>query len=122
MGDILERFVPSRKYQELYGILGLKLLSHCINVSQSAMSQFFLFKARVTRKSRNDRFKFLEKIAKVLIGAYNKRGVRSWFYRKRKQLNNRAPVEILKGEWRPLHPGPQKVLALAKSISDGNAA
>jgi hypothetical protein len=42
-----------------------------------------------------------------LSGAYNEIGMRQWFDRKRAQLGGRAPSDLLKGHWKPDHPGPR---------------
>ena len=60
---------------------------------------------------------FLAQLIIFLFGGYNKTGIRQWFRRKRKQLDNKSPGEILSGEWNPQDIEPQKVLALARSMN-----
>lgn len=121
MGEFLRRPVPCKKYEELRDSIGLRILSKCTNVGRFSLELFFLRNGRILHKSRAVRFKFLDKVASLLKGAYNKRGIRRWFYRKRTALGNKSAIEMLAGEWNPSESGPQKVLALAKSLRGGNA-
>ena len=64
-----------------------------------------------------ERFNFIAKILNYLAGSFNDFGMKRWFLRKRAQLNGLRPMDILKGNWKPEDPEPQKVLALAEALS-----
>ncbi|MBV9268011.1 MAG: hypothetical protein JO061_17715, partial [Acidobacteriaceae bacterium] len=51
-----------------------------------------------------------------LAGAYNDIGIRQWFERKRAQLDGHAPLDWLKGRWKPAQPGPRQVQDLARAL------
>ncbi|KKR46662.1 MAG: hypothetical protein A3A97_00110 [Candidatus Terrybacteria bacterium RIFCSPLOWO2_01_FULL_40_23] len=68
------------------------------------------------------RFNFVTKIVFLLEGSYNDFGIQRWFLRKRAQLDDASPLEILKGDWDPQDPEPQKVLKLAKETYGGQSA
>lgn len=52
-------------------------------------------------KARSDRLETLSMIIFALQGSYNESGIQRWFSRPRQQLNNRAPADILTGDWNP---------------------
>jgi len=52
-----------------------------------------------------------------LLGAYNCFGVQAWFEQKRKELGDKAPIEILEGAWNPNRGQIKRVMELAKSLA-----
>ncbi|MBI5816602.1 MAG: hypothetical protein HZB29_13450 [Nitrospinae bacterium] len=75
------------------------------------------------RKKSNvaNRLIFISRIIDDLRGAYTNTGIVQWFNRKRTQLDGKAPVDILKGDWSPDDKGPLKVMELAHSLASSNA-
>ncbi len=69
-----------------------------------------------------ERFNFISKTLKYLAGSFNDKGLHDWFLRKRAQLNDLRPTDILKGNWKPEDPEPQKVLKLAEETYGGQSA
>ena len=61
------------------------------------------------------RLQLLSDIVDDLEGSYNKQGISQWFDRKRVQLSDRSPREILGNPWQPEEEAPQRVLRLARS-------
>lgn len=64
-----------------------------------------------------NRLDFIEKLVAILRGAYNDEGIRAWFFRKRIQLEEKCPAQILRREWDPRGPEATRVLDLARSVN-----
>lgn len=63
-----------------------------------------------------DRVHFLVKVVSDLAGSYNATGIRRWFERRRTQLGNRSPRQVLHGPWLSDEAGARRVRALSRSL------
>jgi len=72
--------------------------------------------ARSTPHALAARLHFLATIVVDLAGAYNEIGIRRWFDRQRSQLEGRALVDFLQGDWSPEDPGPRRLRELAQGL------
>jgi hypothetical protein len=63
-----------------------------------------------------DRVHFLVKVVSDLAGSYNATGIRRWFERRRTQLGNRSPRQVLHGSWLSDGAGARRVRALSRSL------
>jgi hypothetical protein len=107
--------VPEFEWNRLVEVVGLELLSRLLGVSASSVRRYKA-SARTTPGDVADRLHALSLIAGDLSGAYNEFGIRQWFLRKRSQLAGRAPVELLKGRWKPDQPAVRKLRDLARAL------
>jgi uncharacterized protein (DUF2384 family) len=97
--------------QELADLLGISLSS----------LRRYNSKERETPDDVAARLHFLALLTGDLAGAYNDAGVRNWFLRKRALLDGKAPKDLLRGNWRPGDPAPERVRDLARSLTAGSA-
>jgi hypothetical protein len=102
--------------KRLSRILGMDLLARLLGISPTNLRRQ-QGAARTTPGRITARLHFLSMVAGDLSGAYNETGVRQWFDRKRAQLDDRAPAELLKGHWSPDAPGPVQVRELARALT-----
>ena len=100
----------------LAGYLGFNLLTHLLSVSHTRLLEFF-HTPEFLGRDVNRRIDFIYRIVRVLLGAYNGDGVKAWFVRPRTQLQGRRPVDAFVRGWKITDPGPQAVIALARSIN-----
>ena len=100
-----------REQEELAALLGISLSS----------LRRYNAKERETPDHVAARLHFLALLTGDLAGAYNHMGVRRWFWRKRTLLDGKAPKDLLRGDWGPGDPGPERVRALARSLAAGSA-
>ncbi|MBI2581553.1 hypothetical protein HYV87_00295 [Candidatus Woesearchaeota archaeon] len=75
-----------------------------------------LYSDLLGENSTLDQINFIYKIVDTLRGAYSDEGIRNWFYRERKQLEGKNPLEYLGSSWKPEEENAQKVLELAKRL------
>jgi hypothetical protein len=71
---------------------------------------------RKTPDNIADRIHFLVKVVSDLAGAYNATGIRRWFERRRTQLGNRSPRQLLRGPWFADGAPARRIRALSKSL------
>jgi hypothetical protein len=107
--------VPEFEWNRLTELLGLELLSRLLGISASSVRRYKAA-ARTTRDDVADRLHFLSLLVGDLSGAYNEIGIRQWFARTRAQLGGRAPLDLLKGRWKPGEPGPRQVRGLGRAL------
>ncbi|HKD06730.1 MAG TPA: hypothetical protein VKB79_12585 [Bryobacteraceae bacterium] len=112
---------PEFEWQRMGDALGLELLSRLLGVSAVSVRRYRA-NGRVTPDDVAERLHFLTLIVGDLAGAYNEFGIRQWFARKRAQLDGRAPMDLLKGRWKPAEPGPVQVQQLARALVTSPAA
>ncbi len=116
LNDALEESpAPAHEWAHLVGILGVDQLARLLAVSPSSVRRY-KESARATPDDIAARLHFLALVVGDLAGAYNEIGIRRWFERPRTPLGNRAPQELLRGEWSPHDTGPTKVRELARSL------
>lgn len=107
---------PAREWAAMVGVFGVDELARLVGVSVSSLRRY----AAGTRPTPDPvaaRLHFLARVVAELKGAYNDVGVRRWFHRKRTALGNKAPGQLLRGEWHPEGRAAQRVLALARSLA-----
>lgn len=64
-----------------------------------------------------EKIHFIYEAVDALRGSYNDEGIRRWFYRERKQLEGKNPLEYLGQAWKPEEEYAKEVLKLAKSLN-----
>lgn len=97
-------------------------LSECLNITPSEMRNLNFTKEQKILPEVLYRIDFLYRIVIALDGIYTNLGIYRWFHRKRTQLGDKAPNDILAGDWRPEDEYPQKVLELAEWLLYGTIA
>jgi hypothetical protein len=95
-------------------------LAELLGISLSSMRRYSS-KERETPDAVAVRLHFLALLTGDLAGAYNDIGVRAWFRRRRSLLDGKAPKQLLRGDWSPDEPGPERVRALARSLATSSA-
>lgn len=125
-GDLLEAMaaspVPEYEWGAVERVLGPDVLSNLLGISPSSLRRY-ASGSRPTPDPVAAKLHFLALIVGDLAGSYNDRGVRLWFERKRAQLGNEAPAQILSsGDWDPDGDGPARVRALAATLVEGPGA
>lgn len=95
-------------------------LAALLGISVSSLRRYSS-EDRQTPDDVADRLHFLALLTGDLAGAYNDIGVRNWFGRKRELLDGKAPKDLLRGDWRPGDPGPERVRALGRSLVAASA-
>jgi len=113
---------PSYEWRRLISLFQPELeeLAALLGISLSSLRRYSS-KERETPDDVAARLHFLALLAGDLAGAYNDVGVRAWFRRKRALLEGKSPKDLLRGDWRPGEPGPERVRALARSLAAGSA-
>lgn len=107
--------VPEFEWNRLAEVLGLELLGRLLGISASSVRRYRA-STRTTPDEVAERLHFLSLVVGDLAGAYNEIGIRQWFERERAQLDGRAPLDWLKGQWKPAQPGPRRVQRLARAL------
>jgi hypothetical protein len=92
--------VPEFEWGRLIEVLGIELLARLLGISVVSIRRYKT-RSRATPDQAAARLHFLSLIVGDLSGAYNEIGIRQWFDRKRAQLGERSPAELLKGRWAP---------------------
>lgn len=116
VSDALEHSpVPEYEWQSLKNVLGLKLLTRLLRISESS-AQRYLAGTRRTPDTVVARLHFLAFVVGDLAGAYNDIGVRRWFERRRKRLDGKTPAEMLTDGWSPDDENSVRVRDLSRSI------
>lgn len=113
---LAESPAPEFEWRRLADLLGIDLLARLVGISLTSVRRYRAA-ARTTPDEVAARLHSLTLIVGDLSGAYNDMGIRQWFDRKRAQLGDRAPAELLRGAWHPGAPGPAQVQSLARSLT-----
>ena len=106
---------PGREWRGVVRILGGDVLAGLLGISPSSARRY-LSGSRATPDDVAARLHFLALVIGDLAGAYNEFGIRRWFDRPRKLLDNRSPAQLLDGAWQPETAGPQRVRRLAAAL------
>lgn len=107
--------LPETEWSALVELLGLDPLSSMTGVSPSSVRRYAAG-SRETPDDVADRLHFVALILADLRGSYNEYGIRRWFARPRRALNDATPAAALTGQWSPDDPEPQQVAALARGL------
>ncbi len=75
-----------------------------------------LYSELLGENSTLDQIHFIYEIVESLQGTYNNEGIRKWFYRERKELEDKSPLEYLGKVWNSEEEYAKKVLELANSL------
>src|SRR5207245_791005 len=97
-----------------------ELLSRLAGASLSSIRRY-ASEDRVAPDGVAARLHHLARINANLAGGYNDFGIRRWYARRRVQLDDRSPAEILSGSWDPDADGPQRALRLAEALNSSPA-
>lgn len=108
--------LPDTEWAAVLDVLDWDLTAALVGVSLSSARRY-ANRERTTPQPVAERLHFLALTIGDLHGAYNDYGVRRWFARPRPQLEGRAPVDVLHGEWSPDTRAPEKVRELAVGLS-----
>jgi hypothetical protein len=111
---------PAQEWAALVRLFGVEGLARLVSVSPASLRRY-ASRSRPTPDAVAARVHFLARVVADLKGAYNDIGVRRWFERKRTILRGKSPAQVLKGEWTPEKPNPQRVLELARSLASSPA-
>jgi hypothetical protein len=106
---------PAFEWPRLGGVLGVELLGRLLAISPSSIRRY-KDRARTTPDAVAARLHFLALVVGDLAGTYNEIGIRRWFGRSRALLDQQSPADVLRGEWTPRQPGPQRIRAIARSL------
>lgn len=112
------------KYHDVFVELGTGFIEKICGITVEEFVEF-MWKDKELPEHSVERLDFLVEIVKHLEGAYRRwdGSIQKWFRRKRKELGNFSPYQRMKwpGFWASHDSSRQKILELAKSLSDGNA-
>ncbi len=106
---------PACEWQGVGRVLGSDALARLLGISASSARRY-LSGNRATPDDVAARLHFVALVVGDLAGAYNEFGIRRWFERPRKLLDNCSPAQLLGGAWLPEAPGPQRVRRLAAAL------
>jgi len=107
--------VSQYEWPSVSRVLEAEQLAALLGISLSSLRRY-LAGTRETPDAVAARLHFLALVVGDLAGAYNDVGVRRWFERPRTALGGKTPAAMLRGEWDPDDPGPQKARALARAL------
>lgn len=108
--------LPTQEWPKMTELLGEELLGTLVGTSSSSLHRYRA-RERSTPDTIAERLHAITLITADLAGSYNDFGIRRWFTRPRAQLEGRAPIEIMKGEWTPEDEDFQKVKRLAAALT-----
>jgi hypothetical protein len=107
---------PRQEMEALEDLFGVETLSGLIGTSPASLRRY-----RLGERNPPDavaaRLHFLATVVGDLAGAYNDYGIRRWFERPRTLLEGKKPGELLHGDWLPEDLEPQRLRALARSLT-----
>lgn len=117
LGDALEESPhPQTEWVSIALVLDDDRLCRLLGISEASLRRY-MTGSRSTPDAVAFRLHFLTKVIADLKGSYNDIGVRNWFDRKRHQLGDRSPAEILSGQWSPSDEEVLEVRSLAANLT-----
>lgn len=111
---------PDSEWDRLEQVLGTELLADLVRTSKVSVGRY-KSKQRPTPPDIAARLHYLAMLIAELVGSYNQFGIIGWFGRKRYQLKDRSPRQLLNGEWSPESEQAKQVKTLAIAISGSPA-
>jgi len=108
--------VPAFEWPAMIELFGVDRLAALLGVSIASLRRYAKDE-RPTPDVVAARLHLLARIVAELRGAYSEVGVRRWFERVRSKLGGRSPDAFLSGAWDPDGADPERVLALARSLT-----
>jgi hypothetical protein len=112
---------PAGEWAPARDTLGDESLAHLVYVSPSSLRRYATGE-RPTPDAVAVRLHEIARIIAALSGSYNAYGIRRWFSRQRRQLDERRPEEILAGEWSPDDADVRRVVDLAEALVGSGSA
>jgi hypothetical protein len=108
--------VPAFEWPAMVDLFGVDRLAELVGISIASLRRYAA-EQRPTPDVVAARLHLIARVVAELRGAYSEVGVRRWFERARSALGGRPPGAILSGDWDPDGTAPERVLALARSLS-----
>ncbi|MFF1254655.1 hypothetical protein ACFVYC_19455 [Pseudarthrobacter sp. NPDC058329] len=108
--------LPNQEWPRMIQLLGEDLLETIVGASGSSVHRY-RNEERPTPDPIAEKLHAVTLITADLAGSYNEFGIRRWFTRVRSQLDGRAPIEIMKGDWNTDDVDFQKVKRLAAALT-----
>lgn len=106
---------PRHEWPSLEGLFGTDRLAHLLHVSPASVRRY-AGGSRPTPDVVAARLHFLARVVADLAGAYNDFGIRRWFERRRSVLEDRAPADLLAGDWDPDGSDAERIRELSRSL------
>lgn len=104
LGSLLDQTehspLPTTEWPPLIEVLGDDVLGDLLGISASSLRRYAAG-ARATPQDVAARLHVLALLVADLAGAYNDYGIRRWFTRRRTQLDEKAPRELLGSDFDP---------------------
>ncbi len=107
--------LPEQEARRLAAILGYPRLAELSGASEPSLRRYAAGE-RTAPDRVAQRLHFLALLTAILRGSFNEFGIRRWFERPRGALAERAPGELLRGDWEPDDEDPQAAARLAASL------
>lgn len=106
---------PRHEWPALDDLFGTERLAHLLNISPASVRRY-ANGSRPTPDAVAARLHFLARVVGELAGAYNDFGIRRWFERPRSVLEDRAPADLLTGDWDPDGSDAERIRELSRSL------
>jgi hypothetical protein len=103
---------PEGEITALAAIFGYVPLGQLVGVSEPSLRRYAAGD-RATPDTVAQRIHFLAQLVAILRGSFNEFGIRRWFERPHPLLGNRAPTDVLGGDFDPADPGALATLGAA---------
>lgn len=113
--------LPDRELPELLRVFGRDDLADLVGTSVVSLGRYQAGTRRWPDRLAA-RIHWFALVLADLAGAYNEFGIRRWFERRRTQMGDRSPREVLGPEWDPGDPEVEQVRELAASLAGPGAA
>jgi uncharacterized protein (DUF2384 family) len=107
--------LPASEIGSLTAVLGYPRLAQLVGASDPSLRRYAAA-LRNTPDRVAQRIHFLALLTAILRGSFNDFGIRRWFSRPRVALDERAPADLLTGDWTPDDPDPQAAVGLAAQL------
>jgi hypothetical protein len=107
---------PGTEWRAMSDMLGIELLADLTGISETSARRYESG-ARETPDEVAERLHFVALVVADLAGSYNPFGVRRWFTRRRKLLDDATPQERLQGAWTADDESARRVASLAQSLT-----
>ncbi|MPZ51101.1 MAG: hypothetical protein GEU75_17685 [Dehalococcoidia bacterium] len=107
--------LPEQEARRLAAIFGYPRLAELSGASEPSLRRYAAGE-RMPPDPVAQRLHFLTLLTAILRGSFNEFGIRRWFDRPRRALDERAPGELLRGGWEPDDDGPQATARLAVTL------
>jgi hypothetical protein len=113
--------MPARELEQLLVTYGRERLGELLCISEASLRRYANGERGVPDIVAA-RAHFVALVTAELAGSYNAYGLRRWWERPRRALDDRSPRQALGSEWDPDGPGARMVAALAAGLVGAGAA